>query len=94
MDGSGQPWIPPLTEFVLTRFEDDDRTFSEFVAGVHSFQLYRGSYSSARDQERLVAKAFMNSPIRRVREWAQSEMAQAEADAKVHRIREEEFGMG
>jgi hypothetical protein len=91
---SGQPWIPPLTEFVLTYFENDDRTFSEFVAGVHSFQLYTGSYSSARERESIVAKAFIGSPIRRVREWAQLELTQAEADARVHRIREEEFGMG
>jgi hypothetical protein len=90
----GQPWISPLTEFVLTYFENDDRTFSEFVAGVHSFQLYVGSYSSAREQESSVARAFIGSPIRRMREWAQLELRQAEADARVHRIREEEFGMG
>ena len=64
------------------------------MAGVHSFQLYRGSYSSAREQESLVAKAFIDSPILRIRQWAQLEMVQAETDAKVQRIREEEFGMG
>jgi hypothetical protein len=94
LDGNGNARILPLTEFVLTYFEDDDRTFSEFVAGVHSFQVYTGSFSSAREGEASVAKTFLGTPIRRIREWAQLEFAQAEADARIQSIREEEFGLG
>jgi hypothetical protein len=92
LDGNGEPQVPLLTEFVFTRFEDDDRTFSEFVAGVHSYQGYWGSYSAAREKEGLRAKAFLTHRLRRVREWALIEMQQAEHDAKVHRIHEEETG--
>ena len=90
---TGRPEVPPLTEYVLTRFEDDPRTFSEFVAGVHSFQGYRGSYSAARQKEADEAKAFLNHRSKRVREWALLEMRQAEEDARVHGIREEERDM-
>ena len=93
LDGEGKPQVPQLTEFVLTRFEDDDRTFSEFVAGVHSFQGYVGSYSAAREKEGLQAKAFLNHRLRRVREWALLEMRQAEHDARIHGIREDEIGL-
>lgn len=93
LDGEGKPQVPQLTEFVLTRFEDDDRTFSEFVAGVHSFQGYVGSYSAAREKEGLQAKAFLNHRLRRVREWALLEMRQAEHDARIYSIREDEIGL-
>jgi hypothetical protein len=91
LDQSGTPKIPPLTEFVLTRFEDDDRTFREFVNGTHSFQLYRGSYASAREHEALQANPFLTSPLRRIREWAQLEIRQAQEDVTTHRISEEEL---
>jgi hypothetical protein len=50
LDGEGKPQVLQLTEYVLTRFEDDDRTFSEFVAGVRSYQGYWGSYAAAREK--------------------------------------------
>jgi hypothetical protein len=93
LDGAGQPQVPQLTEFILTRFEDDDRTFSEFVAGVHSYQGYWGSFSEAREKEGLQAKPFLTHRLRRIREWALIEMRQAEHDARVHGIREDEFGL-
>lgn len=89
----GQAVVPDLTEYVLTHFEDDPRTFSEFVAGIHSFQGYRGSYSAARQKEADEAKAFLNHPSKRVREWARLEMLQGEEDARVHGMREEERDM-
>jgi len=93
LDGSGEPQVPQLTEFVLTRFEEDDRTFTEFVVGVHSYQGYWGSYAAAREKEGQQAKAFLTHRLRRVREWALIEMRQAEHDAKVHGIEEEESGL-
>jgi hypothetical protein len=93
LDNHGQPQVPQQTEFFLTRFEDDDRTFSEFVAGVHSYQGYWGSYSEAREKDALQAKPFLTHRLRRVREWAVLEMRQAEHDAKVHGIREDEIGL-
>ncbi len=89
----GRPHVDQLTRFVLTTFEDDDRTFSEFVAGVHSYQGYWGSYSEARQKEALQAKAFLNDGSRRIRQWAVLEMQKAEEDARIHGIREDEIGL-
>lgn len=93
LDGEGRPQVPQLTEFVLERFEDDDRTFSEFVAGVHSYQGYWGSYSEAREKEALRAKPLLSHRLRRVREWALAEIRQAEHDAEIHGVREDEMGL-
>jgi hypothetical protein len=76
---------------VLTQFEGDERTFSEFVADIHSFQGYRGSFSEARQKEALQAKAFLTDDSKRVREWALLEMQRAEEDARIHGIREDEM---
>lgn len=93
VDEDGHPVLNPLTEFVLREFEGDDRTFREFVAGTHSFQTYVGSYATARTREASVAKAFLNHPLRRVREWASIELEQAEHDARISSIEEEEMNL-
>jgi hypothetical protein len=87
-----KPQVPELTRFVLTKFEDDERTFSEFVAGVHSYQGYWGSYSDARQKEALEAKTFLSDVSKRIRQWALLEMQGAEEDARIHGIREDEIG--
>lgn len=89
----GKPVVPPLTEFVLTRFEDDDWTFSEFCAGVHSFQTYTGDIARQHEQEAELARRFLGHQARRVREWAGGEMQQARSEAQRAREREEEFGI-
>ena len=94
LDDSGEPRVPALTEYVLTQFEDDQRTFTEFVAGIHSYQGYWGSYATARLREGDEAKAFLNSSVNRIREWAQIEIRRAEEEAEIFRIQEEEQGLG
>jgi hypothetical protein len=89
----GRPQVAQLTRFVLTEFEEDERTFSEFVAGVHSYQGYWGSYAEARQKEGLRAKAFLNDSSKRIRQWAVLEMRRAEEDARIHGIREDEIGL-
>ncbi len=93
LNENGQPVLNPLTEFVLREFEDDERTFREFVAGTHSLQIYAGSYAEARAKEAAVAKAFLNHPLRRVREWANIEIEQAEHEVRISRIEEEEMNL-
>lgn len=85
LNADGSPGLHPLTEFLLREFEQDDRTFIEFCAGVHSLQMYMGDIAAAREREGLVAKAFLNHPLRRAREWAQHEEESARADAQRHR---------
>lgn len=82
LDSEGNPILHALTEFVLSRFEEDDRTFREFCAGVHSLQLYAGSYASTRQKEADVAEKFFNHRLRRIREWARMEHDSALRDVQ------------
>jgi hypothetical protein len=92
VDAEGKPVIPELTEYVLTRFEDDDRTFAEFCAGAHSLQMYTGDIASAREGEAERARAFFDHPLRRIREWAGIEYESGMADAQRHREWGDETG--
>ena len=81
--------MPPLTAFVLEKFESDDRVFQEFCAGAHSLQSYVGDYAALREGEALEAELFLNHPLRRVREWAALEIDRAARDAEEWRKRRE-----
>jgi hypothetical protein len=59
--------------YILKEFESDDSTFSEFCAGVRSFQLYSGDIAKQYEQEAGMARLFLGHELRRVREWAQLE---------------------
>ncbi len=85
--------LHPLTEFVLSRFAEDEPTFREFCAGVHSIQLYVGSYASAREQEATIAERFFNHPFRRVRGWARREYDSARQEAQQDREQEDEMNL-
>jgi hypothetical protein len=74
-----------LTEYVLSKFDEDKRVFNEFVAGVHSLQSYMGDIAGQKQQEADMAKQFLRHPLRRVREWAQIEILDAESQAKFWR---------
>lgn len=85
-----EPLVPPLTAWVLTEFESDDRVFSEFSAGVNSFRLYRGDIAAAHEAEAQMAERFLHHPIRRIREWAEQEARSAREWARRERIEQEE----
>ena len=86
----GAPIVPELTEWLLSSFEDDDRTFREFCAGVHSLQVYSGDIAGQHEAEAAAARKFLNHPIRRIREWAVLEEQQAEKAAEWNRRENEE----
>ncbi|HLL00982.1 MAG TPA: hypothetical protein VK539_10370 [Myxococcaceae bacterium] len=85
-----QPVVPPLTAWVLSTFEEDDRTFREFCLGVHSFQWYHGDIAAQHEAEAEVARRFLDHPLRRIREWAAYEESNARSQAARWRQREEE----
>jgi hypothetical protein len=85
--------VHPLTEYVLSHFEQDDRVFREFVAGVHSLEMYSGDIVGQHEREAEVARKFMDHPLRRIREWAVIEEEQALQQAAEWRQREEELGI-
>lgn len=91
LDPAGEPKVPKLTEYVLSHFEDDRLTFSEFCAGVHSFQVYRGDIASQREREAQSVRPFFNHRLKRIREWAHYEHDSGLEEAKYHREREDEM---
>ncbi len=93
LDKNYRPVVPPLTEFVLSEFEDDEDTFRKFCIGSHSLQVYvgfMGDLSSLKSKEAEIARNFLNYPLRRVREWAQYEIDSCQRDAKRWHQMEEE----
>ena len=90
LDQHGNPVLHPLTAYVLEEFEADDSTFSEFCAGVHSFQLYSGDIARQHEQDAVIARAFLSHRLRRVRQWAQSEERSALKQAELMRKDEQE----
>jgi len=93
VDASGAATVPPLTEFVLSHFEEDEPTFREFCAGTHSFQMYVGDIASQRESEAAAVRPFINHPLRRVREWARYENESGFREAAWHRERDDEMGI-
>jgi len=93
IDPDGKAVVPPLTEFVLKTFEDDDRTFYEFCAGVRSFQLYSGDIAAQHEKEAEIARKFLNHPLRRIRKWAQIELERSLREAEWWRQQDEELGI-
>ncbi len=78
----GEQLVPPLTEFILSRFEDDDEVFREFLAGTHAGRGYTGDISTRHDEEAETARQFLGHPLKRVREWAAVEMESAREHAQ------------
>ena len=85
LDGDGQPFVPELTAWVLSHFEEDDRVFAEFCAGVHSFQMYHGNAAEVHESEAQMARKFLGHPLRRIREWARVEHESARQNAQRQR---------
>ncbi|MGD1212150.1 MAG: hypothetical protein ABR973_12425 [Candidatus Acidiferrales bacterium] len=93
VDASGAEVIPKVTEFVLSRFEDDDVTFREFCAGTHSFQIYMGDVAAQKEAEAASVRPFFNHRLRRIREWARYEYDSGVRQATWHRELNDELGM-
>ncbi len=87
----GAPVVPPLTAFVLTKYEQDDRVFREFAAGVDSFKTYWGDIASQLETEAETASKFLDHPIRRIREWAEVKVSDARHQAAREREEKEEM---
>jgi hypothetical protein len=93
VDASGSPVVPMLTEFVLSRFEDDDLVFREFCAGTHSLQMYVGDIARQRETEAVSSRPFFNHRLKRIRDWARYEYDSGIHDAQWHREIEDEAGI-
>lgn len=81
-DNNSQPIVPPLTEFVLSEFENDEETFKKFCVSSHNLQVYVGDTVAHKNKEVEIARSFLNHPLRRIREWASYEIDNCQRDAK------------
>lgn len=90
LDTEGAPQVPPITEFVLREFEEDDRVYEAFYSGTHNMRFYSGDIARHHEAEAAVAECFLAHPLRRIREWAQDEREGALHKAAWFRRRSEE----
>lgn len=80
--------VPPLTEWLLSEYEMDDRFFREFLAGRHSFEVFNIE-STVEGHEQLVTvmQPYLNHKLKRVRDWAEYEIRNSDYIRKDHEIR-------
>lgn len=82
----GEPFVHPLTAYVLETFEDDDEVFSAFSRGP-VVRSYRGNIAEEHEKEAEKRRAFLNHPLKSIREWAIDEVDRAKHSAEVWRER-------
>ena len=93
---AGQPSLPPITEFVLKTFGDDERVFKEFAVGVHGHEMTWGSLVDNARAKVKVADLFLDHRLPVVRKWAlrEKQVALAEAEHWMEREEREQFEAG
>jgi hypothetical protein len=88
--GGNGPDLNPVTRFILDRYGNDDRVFSNWVAGMHNGQAFAGSIADYTQRRASMAEPFLDFPIEAVRRWAQGEVIFAEQNVENYRLSEEE----
>jgi hypothetical protein len=86
------PQIPYITNLVLEKYGNDQRVFSAFVAGIHSFRSFTGSLADVRENDIAVAELFRGSANDAIARWAEIEIASARRQSDEFRIFEAEEG--
>jgi len=90
LDEGGNPYIAPLTEYVLTAFGDDERVREEFALGTHGNQVYMGDMADQMEREAEFAEKFLHHSMPAIREWARRESENQRHAAREWREREQE----
>jgi hypothetical protein len=88
---NGVPLIPPVTDWVLTEFGENDRVWREFCAGRHAFEVREGHARDHRAELELELEPFRNNPKPWVRRWAEYELRENERDAELDDMLEDRF---
>lgn len=89
--GDGSLVVPRLTEYVLSKFEDDDDVYEAFAYGRHDTRVYSGDIAGLHDAEASNAAKFQSHRLRRIRQWAAERAASSRREATWWREREEDF---
>jgi hypothetical protein len=84
--------VPPITAWLLDEFEDDDAVFDLFRAALHSNRIYVGGMERyfIGTEERVAP--YLKHRLRRIREWARSEIEYAKFMIDWDRQTESETG--
>lgn len=82
LDAEGRPLVAPLTEFVLSRWGDDEEVFGRFTAATHHLQMYTGDMAANHRREAERARPLLSHSISAIRRWAENEVAAGEAQAR------------
>ena len=67
-------YVPPVTAWLLSEFEDDDQVFEQFRTGRNAREILRGAFSGHFESPEDRIAPYLDHPLRRVREWAQGEI--------------------
>ena len=81
--------VAPLTAFVLGRFEEDEEVFESFLVGREG-RFYSGDVAGQHAEEAERARAYLDHPVRRIREWAVHQIEAATYGAERWREEDEE----
>ncbi len=88
-------YVPPLTKWLLTNFENDERLFKEFCAGRHSFEVnwskIGGDKKKLKQLKEKIAP-YLSHDLRRVREWAKYEIRSAKRKYEWDKKHDAELG--
>lgn len=80
-------YVPPLTEWLLSEFESDDRFFREFLAGRHAFEVFNvRERIDYHDSLVKVMTPYLSHNLRRIREWAKYEIDSSESFRQSEKI--------
>lgn len=67
-------YVPPVTAWLLSEFEDDDQVFEQFRTGRNAREILRGAFGGHIESPEDRIAPYLDHPLRRVREWAQGEI--------------------
>jgi hypothetical protein len=90
--GSSGPDLNPIARFILERYGDDEKVFSNWIAGMYNGQVFAGSIADHTERRAAMAEPFLNFPIEAVRRWARGQVQFAEENVPRFRLSEEEEG--
>jgi hypothetical protein len=78
----GKPFIPAVTEWVFTDFENDEGIFRAYCTGRHDTEVQVTYAGNRRPALERALEPFRNHPLRRVRDWAEYELQSKYRDAQ------------
>jgi hypothetical protein len=85
----GTPIVPPLTEWLLARFEDDDEVFRRFCLGRWPRIAWRGDARDRLAEREKALAPFRQHSLRRIREWVEYELGHARKEAEWDKLSDE-----